>query len=107
MLVKVWQTLLWGYISFAGSVLSNALGLERPLGVPKQRVTKLAQELPKVGMLTPRKRRGARGQTLVEYALLIALVAVATIGALVAFSGGVQKNFGDSDSALQKAFSGN
>ncbi len=53
------------------------------------------------------KRRGKRGQTLIEYALLIALVAVAAIGALVAFSGGVQKSFGDSDSELQKAFSGN
>ncbi len=47
-----------------------------------------------------------RGQTLVEYALLIALLSVAVIGALTAFSGGVQDNFADSDSELQKAFHG-
>lgn len=47
-----------------------------------------------------------RGQTLVEYALLIALLSVAVIGALTAFSGGVQSSFADSDSELQKAFHG-
>ncbi len=50
--------------------------------------------------------RRRRGQTLVEYALLIALLSVAVIGALTAFSGGVQSSFADSDSELQKAFHG-
>jgi Flp pilus assembly pilin Flp len=52
-------------------------------------------------------RRGGRGQTLVEYALLIALVSVAVIGALVAFSTSVDQNLTNSNTELQKAFSGN
>ncbi len=51
-----------------------------------------------------RARKRKIGQTLVEYALIIALVAVAVISAMVAFSGGVQQNFGNSNSELQKAF---
>ena len=51
-----------------------------------------------------RARKRKIGQTLVEYALIIALVAVAVISAMVAFSGGVQHNFGNSNSELQKAF---
>jgi Flp pilus assembly pilin Flp len=42
----------------------------------------------------------------VEYALIIALISVAVIGAMIAFSGGVQNNFGNSTSALQKAYQG-
>lgn len=53
-----------------------------------------------------RARKRKIGQTLVEYALIIALVAVAVISAMVAFSGGVQHNFGNSNSQLQKAFNG-
>ena len=41
-----------------------------------------------------------------EYALLIALISVAVVSAMIAFSGGVQKNLGDSTSALQKAYTG-
>lgn len=52
-------------------------------------------------------RVSAAGQTLVEYALIIALLAVAVTGALTAFSGGVQDNLTDSNTALQKAMTGN
>ncbi len=57
-------------------------------------------------MLGRRGRRSRWGQTLVEYALLIALLSVAVISAMIAFSGGVQKNFGNSSSELQKAYTG-
>jgi len=40
------------------------------------------------------------GQTLVEYALIISLVALACIGALVFLSGKIQALFSDAGSAL-------
>lgn len=45
-----------------------------------------------------------RGQTLVEYALLIALVAVTVVGSLIAFQTAVKKSYEDNESELQKAF---
>lgn len=41
------------------------------------------------------------GQSMVEYALIIALIAVVLIGALVALSGGIESIFGDITDALQ------
>jgi pilus assembly protein Flp/PilA len=40
------------------------------------------------------------GQGMVEYALIIALVSVAIIGALIALSGGIEGIFGDAEDAL-------
>ncbi|MGE5584552.1 MAG: Flp family type IVb pilin [Bacillota bacterium] len=41
------------------------------------------------------------GQGMVEYGLIIALVAVVLIGALVALRGGLSKIFGDATTALK------
>ncbi len=41
-----------------------------------------------------------RGAALVEYALLVALIAVVCIGALTLLGGGVKAKFGDVNSAL-------
>lgn len=45
-----------------------------------------------------------RGQTLVEYALIIALLAIVLITAVTGFGTGVQRNLSDSDSELQRAY---
>jgi pilus assembly protein Flp/PilA len=41
------------------------------------------------------KDRDEEGQTLVEYALIIALVAIVLVGALTALEGGINGVFGD------------
>jgi len=54
----------------------------------------------------PSLKRKKRGQTLVEYSLIIALVAVAVVGALLTLSTAIEGNIADSNSKLQKAYSG-
>jgi pilus assembly protein Flp/PilA len=48
-------------------------------------------------------RSDERGQGLVEYALIIALVSIALIAALGVMAGGIGNVFGDINTALQNA----
>jgi len=72
-------------------------------------VCQLAREMLKGGVVKIGSCQGRvrRGQTLVEYALLIALLSVAVVGSLMAFRSGVDQSLADSNSELQKAFTGN
>ncbi|MFN8615346.1 MAG: Flp family type IVb pilin [Vampirovibrionales bacterium] len=46
-------------------------------------------------------RKKSKGQSLVEYALILALVSIACIGALQGVTGGIQGKLGEVATALQ------
>ncbi len=48
-------------------------------------------------------REGEQGQTLVEYALIIALVAIATVAAIGFLSGKIQSIFSKAGSSIENA----
>ncbi len=52
----------------------------------------------------PANRLARRAQTLVEYSLIIALLAIILITSVMGFGFGVQRNLSDSDSELQRAY---
>lgn len=55
-------------------------------------------------MLRELALRSGLGQTLAEYALIIALVAIVVVAAVAGFGSGVQRNITNSDTELQRAY---
>lgn len=53
-----------------------------------------------------RDRRNERGAGAVEYALLLALIAIVVMGAVSFFGGATKGNFGKSQSCIQVAYGG-
>ena len=51
-------------------------------------------------MKNNRLERNERGANLVEYALLVGLIALVCIGAIAVFGGGVEKNFSRTGSTV-------
>lgn len=53
-----------------------------------------------------RAREGERGAGLIEYALLLALIALVTFGAVSFFGGQTNGGFGKSQTCMEAAYSG-
>lgn len=59
-----------------------------------------------ISSLRARLLQAARGQGLVEYALILVLIAITAIGAMSLFGGGVSRMYSDIDCAVTAASEG-
>jgi pilus assembly protein Flp/PilA len=76
---------------------------EGPLSLYPSTISGTSREVPAMQIHEPHQRRDERGASLVEYALLIALIAAVCIVAITFLGGRVSSNYSSNASAVSAA----